>query len=168
MKKDLKEYIKNRVLIDKKTGCWDFTGYLDRNGYGKARIGNKIEYIHRVSYKAFIEEIEESLIICHKCDNPRCCNPLHLFKGTHKDNSNDKIKKGRLRVNNAVHYGNNYRGIPVLANNKKYKSVKEASRDIGISDNGIRKRIKTKKNGYMFLKNEDKDFDSKDRHTSDD
>lgn len=64
---------------------------------GKGENGKKLHMLaHRVSYQLFYnDEIVSEDIICHKCDNPKCINPKHLFKGTHKDNCNDKVNKGR-------------------------------------------------------------------------
>ena len=65
--------------------------------YGNTKEGKKLHMLaHRVSYQLFYnDEINREDIICHKCDNPRCINPKHLFKGTHQDNCNDKVNKGR-------------------------------------------------------------------------
>lgn len=53
-------------------------------------------YLHRVSYQMYYnEDLSTEDIICHKCDNPSCINPKHLFKGTHNDNVQDKVLKGR-------------------------------------------------------------------------
>lgn len=73
---------------------------LNKDGYGdiQGRVnGNKIHMLaHRVSYQlATKEDISSKDLICHHCDNPKCINPKHLFKGTNKDNSDDKCRKGR-------------------------------------------------------------------------
>lgn len=85
--------------------CWEWQGSLiSKEGYGDLVLGNKRnkppffyrERPHRFSYKYFNKcEIPEGLHVCHKCDNPKCCNPLHLFLGTNLDNIADKMRKGR-------------------------------------------------------------------------
>lgn len=84
--------------------CWEWQGAKLNNGYGDLVLGskkNKFPYFyrnrpHRFSYAHFNEsEIPDGMFVCHKCDNPKCCNPLHLFLGTPKENMHDKIKKGR-------------------------------------------------------------------------
>ena len=83
--------------LNKKTvsvsGCWNFTGSKDKNGYGV--FGFRQRRIHRVSYEFYVGKIPDGLFVCHKCDNPSCFNPDHLFLGTPKDNMIDKSIKGR-------------------------------------------------------------------------
>lgn len=73
---------------------------LSRNGYGQMQTyleGKKVHYLmHRVAYQVYYkDDLTPSDVICHKCDNPACVNPKHLFKGTHQDNVQDKVSKGR-------------------------------------------------------------------------
>ena len=75
--------------------CWDWLKHKNKQGYGNIGIKNKTLMAHRVSYETFIGEIPKGMLICHHCDRPSCINPSHLFLGSHKDNSDDKIKKGR-------------------------------------------------------------------------
>lgn len=74
-------------------GCWEWTGSLDTGGYG--RFKNK--GTHRLFYEIFAGPIG-ALHVLHRCDNPPCCNPHHLFLGTQADNMMDKSAKGRVRV----------------------------------------------------------------------
>ena len=84
----------------KKIGCWEWTGSVDGAGYGiiSNRDGrnNSPEKAHRVSYEKEYGEIPDGKNVCHKCDNPPCTNPAHLFAGTQKENMGDCSKKGRL------------------------------------------------------------------------
>lgn len=80
-------------------GCWEWQGKLSKDGYGcfqETIKGKKTDVrSHRRSYEIFKGDISEGLQVCHKCDNPSCCNPDHLFLGTPKENVQDCIKKGR-------------------------------------------------------------------------
>ena len=69
-------------------------GSRDGDGYGQVSINDKMVKVHRFVYE-LTEKIPERMCVLHKCDNPSCVNPYHLFIGTHKDNSDDKVKKDR-------------------------------------------------------------------------
>lgn len=86
--------------INKKTGCVEWIGST-RNGYGRLTIGSRTDgtrktvTAHRLSYEINIGDIPDGMFVCHKCDNPKCINPSHLFAGSRQDNVNDREKKGR-------------------------------------------------------------------------
>lgn len=80
--------------------CWEWSGSINpQTGYGQLSSwvnGKRILLTaHRVSYRAFHGPIPEGMEVCHKCDNRRCFNPLHLFSGSQLDNMQDMIAKGR-------------------------------------------------------------------------
>ena len=77
------------------TDCWEWTGSRNQAGYGVVRMTDSSFPAHRVSYELFIGPIPEGWCVCHRCDNPPCCNPNHLFVGTKDDNNQDKVAKGR-------------------------------------------------------------------------
>lgn len=87
--------IKGRTKISENK-CWEWQGCFDSHGYGLIRFGKTPTRVHRESYKIFKGQIPDKLLICHHCDNPKCCNPEHLFLGSYKDNMQDAQKKNRL------------------------------------------------------------------------
>ena len=80
-----------------KTRCWVWFGSKDSDGYGAFWIANKKWRTHRFSYQFHFSSIPKGQCVCHRCDNPCCVNPSHLFIGTFSDNNRDRMKKGRNR-----------------------------------------------------------------------
>ena len=77
-------------------GCWEWFGAADQHGYGSMTIEHRRKKAHRVSYELVHGPIPEGLHLCHKCDNPKCVRPDHLFPGTAKVNLQDAAAKGLL------------------------------------------------------------------------
>lgn len=77
--------------------CWPWMGYRTPRGYGRLYCGSRTPvYAHRVACALAHGPIPPGMDACHKCDNPPCCNPAHLFPGTQDDNIQDAKRKGRL------------------------------------------------------------------------
>ncbi len=83
--------------VDKSGECWLWTASRKPNGYGQFTKKPLVFYAHRVAYEATYGPIPDGLNVCHRCDNPPCVRPDHLFLGTPLDNTRDKIAKGRAR-----------------------------------------------------------------------
>lgn len=77
-------------------GCWEWQGNKDKDGYGTLRWRGE-QRTHRVAWTLFHGKIQRGLYVLHKCDNPSCVNPTHLFIGDAKLNASDMISKGRQR-----------------------------------------------------------------------
>ena len=101
-KQNLPQDIINRFwskVIKLNTGncCWEWTAGLTSNGYGQFFYNNIHINAHRFAWEYFYGTIPNDKIICHHCDNRKCCNPSHLFLGTNKDNTQDMINKNKLK-----------------------------------------------------------------------
>lgn len=88
--------------VDRSAGddsCWPWMGYRVPRGYGyfTPGAGAKKDWAYRWAWRLTHGDIPAGLEVCHKCDNPPCCNPAHLFLGTHAENMEDMAKKGRWK-----------------------------------------------------------------------
>lgn len=89
-----------KVAIGEPDDCWNWKGSLNEHGYGSFNGGDRTRKSHRVAWELTNGEIPKGdgyhgTCVCHKCDNPQCCNPAHLFLGTTQENMDDKVAKGR-------------------------------------------------------------------------
>lgn len=86
-----------KVEIDS-TGCWQWTGALNNKGYGRFKIEGKLVSPHRFSYYVHVGGLLDGVDVCHRCDNPKCVRPSHLFQGSRSDNMKDCLEKGRIVI----------------------------------------------------------------------
>lgn len=96
----IKKNFDKHWIEDTQTGCWNWTGALIGKGYAQFQVRrggeNKTDkYGHRWSWRIHKGRLAEGDKVLHKCDNPRCVNPNHLFVGTTADNAQDMKEKGR-------------------------------------------------------------------------
>lgn len=96
---DIAERFWARVDRRSEDECWEWSGHRDQRGYGRGGTNKAGGYLaHRMAYMLHAGvALPDSTLVCHRCDNPPCCNPAHLFTGTHKDNAVDMAAKGRWK-----------------------------------------------------------------------
>jgi Zinc-binding loop region of homing endonuclease len=90
----------SKVVVSGTEDCWLWKNKLYRNGYGHFQLRAKDFVASRVAYQLSKDvELDTLQEVCHTCDNPRCCNPKHLFLGSRKVNMEDAVSKGKFYQN---------------------------------------------------------------------
>lgn len=164
-----------KTVIDEKTGCWNWTGFCDEkrpypgNRYGQVTLWNPItkksssKSVHRAMWIALHGAPPKDICVCHTCDNPKCCNPDHLWLGTRRENTLDMVKKNRHHLKKLTHckrghklYGENiyvHKGLRhcklcQLIKQRIYAGwTKELAESLPKIDRGMRKKITASKAG---------------------
>ena len=127
-----------RSRIIKKNGCWETL--LDKNKtYPQIKINGKKHQLHRISYQIYMGKIPKGLFVLHKCDNPRCHNPNHLWLGTSSENMKDMVAKGRHKNKSAI---DNYQIIKEASLANPHMSQKELAKLLNTSQSMISTRLR--------------------------
>lgn len=87
--------LEDRCIPEPNSGCWLWLKSVESRGYGKTYHEGRTMLAHRASWLVFKGAIPAGLNVLHKCDVPGCINPAHLKLGTHQDNTDDRVLKGR-------------------------------------------------------------------------
>lgn len=90
------EKLVRKIAANSVTGCWEWVGARNPNGYGQVMHKGKRHGAHRAMWISLNGPIPDKLVIRHKCDNRCCINPHHLEIGTYQDNTNDAVERGRM------------------------------------------------------------------------
>ena len=147
----------NKVEKAGRDTCWVWIGARQStNSYGRMKIDGAIESAHRISYMLEHGRIADGLWVLHKCDNPPCVNPSHLFLGNRSDNMKDAYKKGRAfepHKHGYVSYGENVSTAKLT--NAQAEMIRES--DLRISElarafSVSRKAIRNVRQGKSFKK----------------
>lgn len=92
---DVRERLEANTMPITECGCIVWLGHLNNMGYGRLSVNGSMQYAHRASYELAHGKIQSGMNVLHRCDEPTCVNPDHLFLGSHADNVADKVRKGR-------------------------------------------------------------------------
>lgn len=118
--------------VDKTEGCWNWTGSRDgRRRYGLFHLNTGMAAAHRVSFEVHRRVLRPGEMVLHRCDNPQCVNPGHLFTGTQVDNMNDMHSKGRGPNQKGVLNGNSKLNEDAVREIRRAHSVGESKRGLG-------------------------------------
>lgn len=99
----LSERFWSKVSVQQKSKCWTWNGAKNNYGYGVLMVDGKSQKASRVAF--FLRNGKWPRHACHSCDNPICCNPDHIFDGTHQDNMTDMVLKKRHKADFGENHG---------------------------------------------------------------
>lgn len=142
--------------------CWKWNAYCNDYGYGIFNLDDKHIKAHRFIYECYNGPVPAGLFVCHKCDNPPCCNPEHLFLGTDQDNKQDMIQKNRQAFGtaNGMSKLNDETIIEILENirNGKYTSLQQLCTVYSIAESPIRDMFNRKLWKHVTINYTDQDL----------
>lgn len=138
----------------KDTGyCWEWQANKDSDGYGMFRIQGTYTKASRIAFQIINGELPEGVHVLHKCDNPGCINPDHLFTGIHRDNMDDRTRKGRGKTLGKT---SKYHGVSFRNDSKKWRSiVKHNGKNVNLGDCATEKEAALKRDAYVLRNNID-------------
>lgn len=126
-------------------GCLEWQRALNSGGYGQLYSGanDRPVLAHRVAWEQANGPIPKGMFVCHKCDNPKCCDPEHLFLGTLADNNRDAWRKGRMTVPSCQRHEGHWNAkltkeqVACIREESKSLSQRQLAKKYGLSQAGI-------------------------------
>lgn len=135
-RRDRDEAFDEKYIPEPNSGCWLWTGSASRYGYGEIWNGWKTVRASHFSYARKKGPIPDEYCVMHKCDNPHCVNPDHLFLGTQQDNIADMIKK-RRHAHAERHRNTRLTTAQVSAIRGSSKKSRELAKEMGVCESHI-------------------------------
>ena len=142
--RSLGERFWSKATLNPSTGCIEWTSYKNKDGYGSFWFDGRMVAAHRVAYAMAngmklvpSGRFAGRPVICHRCDNPSCVNPNHLFLGTDADNARDRNAKGRGHIGGAPKISGGTVAEIRLAYASGDKSQRELAQEFGLSQSQI-------------------------------
>jgi hypothetical protein len=134
-----------RKFAETESGCWQWTACRNKYGYGQVGYQYSTHTAHRFSWQIYRGEITDGKHVLHRCDNPACVNPAHLYLGSHQDNMLDRDARGRRRAPSGERNGNSkLREDQVRRIREDDRPTSEIAEEYGIVQ-GVVRAIKTKR-----------------------
>lgn len=131
------------------SGCMEWQGSFNLNGYGRLKIKGKTHYAHRLALKLSGIFLADDLFAIHSCDNKWCVNPLHLRPGTPAENTHDMISRGRQHEQKKTHCpsGHEYSGDNLIITKSNSRLCRECQRQWqeNFTRSGLRKEYNSKR-----------------------
>jgi hypothetical protein len=92
---DIVQFWSRMDMSGGRDACWEWRGSTGKNGYGNLNFRGRVVNAHRLAFQQVNGALAEGLFVLHRCDNRRCCNPRHLYAGTHAQNMCDMVERDR-------------------------------------------------------------------------
>lgn len=124
-------------MTDRSSGCWLWMGTTNKGGYGVMSIDGRTRLVHRVSWKLRYKSFTPGTMLCHTCHAPRCCNPEHLYEGTHEDNMRDMSEANRAG-SSKTSWTDRHEMVSRVLGGSSYARVAE---EFGVSTSTVRRWV---------------------------